>query len=483
MRETSSWYQGLFEILKNDSTLINFVGDNSREISRVARLIVHIELGLTLLQTIAPTEPAITVRHLLSGYRFPAIDNDDNWLIVRKTRFYLLRYKGKRWLDCLDEYIQLPNDLKIYHLTEQNSPPIPLDNYHHRFLNYQQIIQQTPSHQERQIEIATAGRWLAKIDDNEYSFAEVPILISQEIIDATSQFQPVNFVRTRQAENPAITINFNDLLVSAREMDERLEGHGINNNYHQRLSQVELDLYHENLDDFVRGDCLTLDKILHIVGLLNVGKSTLLEVLTYHFAKQKKRCALIVNDVVYSVKLAYLFKHCLEIPAAPILGRDRPGQLKKVYEAMLRNQGEEIFAGGTHPVYEWFSNQCPLISFVETEIIWEFGKEPCHSLYQKNSPHNITGNAENKESDRLINKNKTCPFYYVCPRHKLERDIATSYVWVLTPASFIHTPVPLMVFSEKMKFAEAVYRECDFLFVDEADRVQVQFDEHFSPSQ
>ncbi|MGK7923013.1 MAG: hypothetical protein AB4080_23740 [Trichodesmium sp.] len=485
MRETSGWYKGLCKVLKQDSTLVNFVGDNPRELGRVARLIVHIELGLTLLHTVAPREPAKTVRHLLSGYRFPAIDNDDNWLIVRKARFYLLRYKGKRWLDCLDEYIQLPNDVKVYHLTEQNSLPLPSGSYHQRLLNYQQVIQQTPSHQQREIEIATAGDWLAKVDENENSFGQVPIPIPQEIIDVIPQSPPVTFVRTRQAENPRITINFNDLLVSAREMDERLETRGINNNYYQRLSQVELDLYDENLDDFTTGDCFNLDKILHIVGLLNVGKSTLLEVLTYHFAKQKKRCALIVNDVVSSVKLAYLFKHCLEIPAAPILGKDRPGQLQKVYEAMLRNEGEEIAAGGTHPVYEWFSNQCPLLSFIDQNVdtIWGFGKEPCHSLYQKKSAHNTTGNTENEESDRLIKKNKTCPFYYVCPRHKLERDIATAYVWILTPASFIHTPVPLIIFSEKMKFAEAVYKECDFLFVDEADRVQVQFDEHFSPDE
>lgn len=53
----------------------------------------------------------------------------------------------------------------------------------------------------------------------------------------------------------------------------------------------------------------------------------------------------------------------------------------------------------------------------------------------------------------------------------------------MTPASFIHTPVPRQGFQNKQTFAEAVYHECDFLFIDEADRVQVQLDEAFAPDE
>ena len=47
----------------------------------------------------------------------------------------------------------------------------------------------------------------------------------------------------------------------------------------------------------------------------------------------------------------------------------------------------------------------------------------------------------------------------------------------------IYTPVPRQAFEKKSIWAETVYRECDFLFVDEADRVQVQLDKSFAPSQ
>ncbi|MBD2607349.1 hypothetical protein H6G81_23170 [Scytonema hofmannii FACHB-248] len=169
---------------------------------------------------------------------------------------------------------------------------------------------------------------------------------------------------------------------------------------------------------------------------------------------------------------------------------NRSQHLEKVYEPILATKGEEIEKGATHPAWRWFSPVCPLLALVQSEDKWEFGEEPCHNLYQKQATTTKNGNDridDDEELDALeegeTEDKYTCPLYYKCPRHQLERDIATALVWVLTPASFIHTRVPPQVFAEKLTFAEAVYRECDFLFVDEADRVQVQFDEACAPDE
>ena len=217
------------------------------------------------------------------------------------------------------------------------------------------------------------------------------------------------------------------------------------------------------------------------VGLLNVGKSTLLEILIYHSAKQGHRCGLMVNDVATAVRLASLFCHKLGIPAAPVLGSKRQEQLAKVYEPILKSEGKEITKGGMHPAWRWFSPVCPLLALVQSEDKWEFGNEPCHKLYQKVPvPDNDDSDDEYwQESDEKY----TCPFYYKCPRHHLEHDIAIASVWIFTPASFIHTRVPRQGFEQDLTFAEAVYRECKYLFVDEADRVQIQFDEEFAPDE
>jgi hypothetical protein len=202
-----------------------------------------------------------------------------------------------------------------------------------------------------------------------------------------------------------------------------------------------------------------------------------------------------VNEVVTAVKLASLFRWGLRVEAVPVLGSERADQLTKVYEPLFQNIGQEINQGGVHPAWRWFSPVCPLLALVQAEERWKFGQEPCHSLYQKGaSPIDakIDEDAGEQESDEKF----TCPLYYKCPRHQLERDFATAVVWILTPSSFIHSRVPRQAASSfvdssipeqvvgtRLALAEAVYRECDFLFVDEADRVQVKFDEEFAPNQ
>lgn len=132
-------------------------------------------------------------------------------------------------------------------------------------------------------------------------------------------------------------------------MDNKLSHFGVQAYYYTRLQRFDWQLYDRNSDNFRPDTTLTLEGLVHIVGLLNVGKSTLLEILIYHLAKQGYRCALIVNDVATAVRIASLFWHKLEIPAAPVLGSDRAEQLKKVYEPILKSEGKEVTEGGIHP--------------------------------------------------------------------------------------------------------------------------------------
>lgn len=101
-RDTNSWYKTIVDYLKEHPVVA--ARGAVKERGRIARLIVHVELGLSLLLRVAPTESATEVRHLLSGYRFPAIRN--HWLTCRIARPYLLEYKGSNWEYSLDEYIR-----------------------------------------------------------------------------------------------------------------------------------------------------------------------------------------------------------------------------------------------------------------------------------------------------------------------------------------------------------------------------------------
>ncbi|GET42209.1 hypothetical protein MiSe_70230 [Microseira wollei NIES-4236] len=118
MRDTSRWGQQLRKALRESNDLKDYVAESlpdvdgkvrKQEVKRLAQLIAEVELGLTLLKEIAPEEPAISVSAILSGYRFPvAVLSDDNWQLVQKARFYLLRRKGNQWERSLSEYINIP---------------------------------------------------------------------------------------------------------------------------------------------------------------------------------------------------------------------------------------------------------------------------------------------------------------------------------------------------------------------------------------
>ena len=503
MRDTTSWRKEQCQKLQKDEELKEYVIARSgtsakiqRECRRLAELVVEVELGLTLLEKIlekiAPAErkeTAMAVDALLSGYRFPvaALKCDANWEIVQKARFYLVGRKGRQWRRSLEEYIELPESLKIYQLNAPDGvPKRRATDDHRRWQLYRQTLETTPGHLQWNVELATEGRWYCKVSpENEKggSMVEITIDIPKAVADIQRE-GTVALTRTRtEPENPAQTVTWEELLLDAREIDCKLEASGQEaQNYQIRLQNIDLHLYDDNTDNFALGNQIFFDKLTHIVGLLNVGKSALIEVLIYHLAKQGYRCALIVNDVVSAVRLASLFSDSLEIPAAPVLGKDRQGQLEKVYESVLANSGEEITEGGMHPAWRWFSPVCPLLALVKSEAKWEFGSEPCHSLYKK-VPASKSRSKKDDADDRESRERYTCPLYYKCPRHQLDKDLAKALVWFLTPASFVHTRVPRHGFDNKITFAEAVYRECNFLFIDEADRVQVNFDQAFAPNE
>ena len=143
MRKISLWSKPLRKLLRNSVDLGNYVSskllnassqDTQREINRIALLISEVELGLSLLQRVAPDNPAIAVSALLTGYRYPTepLQNEDNWRLVQNARFYLVRRKGKDWERYLAEYLELPRILRGFDSCFQaRSAP----RYSHKYLS------------------------------------------------------------------------------------------------------------------------------------------------------------------------------------------------------------------------------------------------------------------------------------------------------------------------------------------------------------
>ncbi|WP_292872376.1 hypothetical protein [Nostoc sp. LPT] len=177
MRETIKWRRNLCKKLRNSDELQQYVASSlvnadakvhQRTIERFAQLIADVELGLTLLQEVALEEPATSVEALLKGYRFPVeqLQSDRNWQLIQNARFYLIQRKGRQWLRVLQEYINLPEIIRIYSLEDARNVPqlIPSSIYPNRLEEiYRPTLLRTPQHRQRKVNLATEGRWYAKI--------------------------------------------------------------------------------------------------------------------------------------------------------------------------------------------------------------------------------------------------------------------------------------------------------------------------------
>ena len=76
-----------------------------------------------------------------------------------------------------------------------------------------------------------------------------------------------------------------------------------------------------------------------------------------------------------------------------------------------------------------------------------------------------------------------CSLLGSCGRHEASRELVDAPVWVATPASLLYCRVPEQVSGTDMRYLELAWQRSDAFVVDEADRVQIQWDQAFSPSQ
>ena len=276
MRDISQWGKSLREALRKSLDLKAYLQESlpdadvniqQREVARLAQLIAEVELGLTLLMEVAPDERATSVSALLLGYRFPvkALESQENWLLVQKARFYLVRRKGRQWERTLAEYIKLPEIIRIFSLTDINDVPqlIPSSTYPQRLQLYRQTLSKTPPHKKRKIKLATSGYWYAKVSHKGHTTIDVPINIPEVVANVALSPQ-ISFHSTRTAVNPSRLVTLEKLLQDAQEMDEKLAQAGYEpENYHQRLTGIALKLYDSSIDDFQPSQLNTQIKLDH----------------------------------------------------------------------------------------------------------------------------------------------------------------------------------------------------------------------------
>jgi len=220
------------------------------------------------------------------------------------------------------------------------------------------------------------------------------------------------------------------------------------------------------LDGNVNPQDITVDGLFHLAGMVSSGKSTLMDIIAVWAARSGLRTMIVVGDNVDVTTRVEGFRK-LGLSSVPIMGLGgRTRRMEQIERVAI--SGSNGGPAWRDPRLKWVSPICPIIGFSTNDLTnMQPGAEPCESLYER---------------EDLRSVRRSCPLMSACPVHLARNTIMEASIWVGTPQSLLLTRAPMQSVEENVRFLETVYRECDLVIVDEADRVQTQLDEMFSPS-
>jgi hypothetical protein len=460
--------------------------------------VAELELGLHLLQCVAPVEPAESLSGLLTGY-LPPMRDGDGWTEERRrqvsiARHVLLHFKSlPAWRRALEAYAGAPQHVRGFDLVREIGEA---DRIRHAFTRrdvsvapnrwdiYDRALRARLPWRTDSIPPADAGRYLA-ITGRSRSTVRVPADL------AAPGYPAGHELLSAPATRPPLDVSWDELCQTARWMDEceRELASPDRGNWEERLARIRLEVFDAARGRFAPSRRFRVDRLLHLAGMVSSGKSTLMDVLAVWCQRNGKRVTLVMTDVVSAVRRTTYFRRLLGDDAAvPILGRsNRRRHTERLHRVLL---GETRASPLQHrdPAFDFLSTACALDGLRPPATRpFEAGTHPCDTLYVSEDGDAVDHAEEAAEheddatAEIVTSRRRGCPLFGLCQQQRAPRDLVTALIWVATPASLVYTRVPSQINREHLRYAELVYRLSDLVIVDEADVVQVQLDTIFSP--
>ncbi|WP_233526403.1 pPIWI_RE_Z domain-containing protein [Actinomadura spongiicola] len=453
--------------------------------------LLDVELGLYLLTCIMPTRTAADAWTLLGGYpyaeTFGDVHSEDQRLPILRARHYLwdLR-RRKAWRDGLDDYLKVPQELRGYDLDGLDDIPRRREPARaaRRFQVYEELLTTAPVYATREIPMADAEEHTFRAQDREFSVT----FTSELLTDSTPRAHPLGALPAGRGE--PVEVTWEELEEAAHKMDAIEEGHpdGPRNRWTWRLNRVKLLVRDEEAGRFTRKGKLRVDRLLHLVGMVGAGKSTIRDILAFQAATQMgRRITIVVGDVAETLTIVDQFNR-LGVRAAPVLGHStRERNISRLHRRTA-TAGAVTMLAHDHPGFAYLSSACPVDALRGMEARAPLGirEAPCTSLYTvpepEEAPAETTLEGDAPPASQPKPKRRLCPLWNSCPRHHGARELVDAQVWVATPASLVHSAVPQHLHVEQLRYLELACRLSDLVIVDEADRVQMQLDTAFAPA-
>lgn len=457
MRNTSEWRQEIVGSLRKQ-------WPENAKMKRAE--FCNVELGLELLQTIAPTSDAKSLWVMLTGYSFPepsGIDRTDSGILNLSNGRRLLSYFRSRfqWEAALRRYQNIEERFRMFDIDadlrrfERRQPSIATN----RSDIYQTAIIDPVPYRETKIKWAESGKYALPPNG-----IARQVNIPEELVFAPPTKHDLG---SGLKKNP-IKVKWNELVAVAKWMDTIVP-----RGWEQTIRRVQLEVAIES--KLQPSDVLEIDGLAHIIGMVSSGKSTLMDVLTVWAAQNGQKITIVVDDVISALNRAQLFDK-LGFKVAPVLGRTNRAKHLKRLHAIIRdedNSPSPFSETHDHIGFRWLSTVCPLkglMGFGDANDL----DTPCIDLV----PLKPESDTDGKDL-----KSHACPIFKNCPVHNAQRELTEAQIWVSTPAGLVFANVAPQINKEKIRFLELACQRSDLIIVDEADRVQMQFDSIFSPTE
>lgn len=470
MRSANGWHEGLLKELRDvwPPDLGGFPPG----------AMLNVELGLFLLGQAMPDRVAGDAWTLFGGYPYAEAlgyaRTADQRLAIRRARHYLWPMRRRRvWFMLLESYLGVPPELRGYDLKGTDDIPIRRSPARGaaRFATFERLLRDPPEFVRRSLPLATAGEYRFPVKDRSYSVA------FPRALTAGAPPAPHDLVALPAGRGEPVTVSWAELAAAAAEMDKieaATDGPaGRRGDWANRLSRVRLFVRAD--DRFTDGAPLVIAGMLHLVGMVGAGKSTLRDILAFWCARKGLRVTIVVGDVAESLAVVGTFAR-LGVAAAPVLGQTtRERHIQRLHRR-LATGGAATMLAHDHPGFRYLSSACAVDALrgLEADAPLRIGQAPCTMLFP------VQTAAEQPASSRPPRHG--CPLWNQCPRHHGARDLVSAQVWVATPASLVHSAVPPHQTNARIRYLELACRASDLVIVDEADRVQMQLDAAFAPS-
>ena len=476
MRERSAWQKPLIAKLSK-------VWPAGLDLD--AGRLCDIELGLSLIERVAPTEPAASLWALLTGYPHGPT-NEASWSpdqrrAIGVARHLMLHLKNRHdWLAALHEYVAVPADLRGF--------DVPDDGHRAptrrtvavapgRWDVYAAALAHAPRFQRDTLATAAGGTYLFQTRTGPQSVTipdDLPLPPEPPAHDLAGCGQREPFSVTRA-----------ELLATASWVDQEMSTSALAaEDFRGRLGRVDLEMFPGHMAPGSGPDTLYVDGLLHLGGMVSSGKSTLMDIAAVHGARGKRlRVTLIVGDATNATRRANFFR-ALGIASAPIIGTTN---FKRHIERLHRLESSErstSLLAHEDAGFDFLNTACMLDGLRGAGRPLPFDDAPCRRLIPVGTNETADDDDEDARPPSLSSRKQFgCPLYGTCQRHRGARDLVDARILVATPASLVYSRVPTELARERLRYLELIYRNSDLVIVDEADQVQVQLDAMFSPGQ